>query len=182
MTFPVRMTDWREVSRRWARFRRRVNKIYGGVAFPGVRVAEWHPGGHGWHLHYLTDVYRRVEAVRAAAEKVGFGRINVVYLGKRPQDMARYLAKHFSKDFRRPGSKSKGQRKWACMGGFQGVRVKDIEVRSTYRDWLRGRLVAMGVRSLGRKEYAILRREWLVGACVVRWPQPSEVLPSRRPF
>jgi len=184
-TFPVRVSDWPEGVRRWEAFRRKVNKL--GVRLPGIRVAEWHPGGHGWHFHVLTSVYRRVEAIRGVANSVGFGRINVIWLGRREKGMTVYLAKHFSKDFRVQKSRAKGQRKWACIGGFKGVRNCDIEVTSTYRDFVRARLALLGVKKMGVKEYHLLRREWLVGRPVVAWERervhtPGYVAASNRPF
>lgn len=179
LTFPSPVRHWSGASMAWARFRRRVNKIYRGNAFPGIRVAEWHPNGHGWHIHFLTSVYRRVEAVREAAQLAGFGRVNVIYLGRREQEMSLYLAKHFTKDFRDSRSHSKGQHKWSCMGGFEGVHARDIEYESTFTAWLHLRLAG---NKCTPKRFYMLRREWLVGPPTPPWEKSKVRVLAPNPF
>lgn len=173
LTFPGRITDWPIASYKWRLFRYRVLRIFPG-GFPGIRVAEWHPGGHGWHIHYLTTAYARVEAVRGAAQMAGFGRVNVLWLGRRADGMAAYLAKHFRKDFYLSCAKSHGQRKWACMGGFKGTTTRNIEVESSFKTWL---YLRTGGRRCKPERFKQLWREWLVGPPVVPYLRPERLNP-----
>ena len=92
----------------------------------GVRVFELHPGGHGLHVHVVTDQYYRVEDVRAALRGTGWGRIHVT----RCSSGAEYVAKYVGKA-RRSGE-LKGVRLWAAFGIPRDQRtcVRDIEVVS----------------------------------------------------
>lgn len=172
LTFPgVGVHSWSYASTSWGSFRRRCIKARQPLR--GVRVAELHPGGHGWHIHYLTDCYHRVEGFRARAQACSFGRVNVVFLGEKSPGMALYLAKHFRKDF---GRESMGGCRWYCVGDFVGTRCSDVEVRSTFRDWVRARLRLAGKSRAGFVEFQRLRHVWLFGMPKKR--NLMEVLPA----
>lgn len=144
--------DWQPLARMWNNMQRGLLKRYGTV--PSVRVTEWHPGGHGWHIHWLMTKFFPVTSVRYEAKKYGWGRIHVYRYAKGEEGARKYFAKHFSKDRRRT---KRGMRKWACMG-FAGTRVKDIRVESTYSAWRR---VVVGADRLSAKEETALRRKFL---------------------
>ena len=83
---------------------------------------------HGrWHYHCVTPNRWDVNEVRAAAERFGFGRINVKRI---PASRARYVAKYLNKTSR--GKLAKGQRRWACVG-FDGVAVNRVRYASKTR-------------------------------------------------
>jgi len=106
-----------------------------------IRVLEPHPKGHGWHVHFLTDRWLKVQLIRDIAESVGFGRIHVAPIRK---DSAGYVAKYVSKSL---GQSHGARRIWSVVGGVSTkewrVLVKDIAVSSHART-----LVGM------------MRREW----------------------
>src|ERR1019366_2874179 len=92
-----------------------------------VRVLE-SGGWHGrWHYHCVTPERWKVDEVREAAERYGFGRINVKRL---PANRAHYVAKYLGKQNR--GNLPPGQRRWACVG-FEGVPVNRVEASSETR-------------------------------------------------
>lgn len=103
--------------------------------FGGVRVYEMHPGGHGVHIHAIIPSYIRVELVRAIMQKFGFGRIHVVALNGNAEQIGRYLAKYFSKAKRRVEFFRK--RLWACFGAYDGVKVKDVVIRTHFTEWFK---------------------------------------------
>ncbi len=89
-----------------------------------VRVLEAGSLKGRWHYHCVTPNRWDVNEVRAAAERYGFGRINVKRI---PADRARYVAKYLNKGSR--GKLDKGQRRWACVG-FEGVPVNRVRYSS----------------------------------------------------
>lgn len=175
-TLPSFSPDWLPVSDQWHRFMKAIGKHHGRV--PGVRVCEWHPGGHGWHIHWLVHKFLPVSHVRPAALRCGFGRINVLKMGQGTEAEICYFSKHFSKDIRR---RAHGMRKWACTGKFNGTRIRDVKVESSFCAWLRLRT---GGRRLTYKEYQLYKREYLVGPPLKYWnePFPSPCTPARTPF
>lgn len=102
---------WRGVSRNWKGLR-------------CFRVLEEHPGGHGWHVHFLTVERLEVRDVRKRAERHGFGRINVKRI---PAAKAFYSVKYLLKALHR----RTGHRLWACVG-FDGFTANDITVEDTF--------------------------------------------------
>jgi hypothetical protein len=112
-----------EAARRWRLFVR----WHVETARACVRVLE-SGGMHGrWHYHCVTPQRWDVNEVRAAAERCGFGRINVK---KIPANKARYVAKYLRKHVRT--KLPPGQRRWACVG-FDGVPVNRVKASS--RTW-----------------------------------------------
>ena len=93
--------------------------------FCGVRVFELHPGGHGLHVHIVTNGHFRVEVIRKALRRTGWGRIHVKHLKKdRARALAGYVAKYVSKGVRPPCLK--GWRLWSAFGPFEHCACKDV--------------------------------------------------------
>lgn len=97
------------------------------MAFRGLRVFELHPGGHGLHVHVLTDKRFDVVQVRRIAQLYRFGRIHVKMI---PKNKAHYVAKYLSKQTR--ALALKGCRLWAAFGGQDAHKVSDIIVETPY--------------------------------------------------
>ncbi len=92
-----------------------------------VRVLEAGSKNGRWHYHCVTPQRWDVNEVREAAERCGFGRINVKQI---PTDKAGYVAKYLRKHGR--SELPRGQRRWACVG-FDGVPVN--RVKATSKSW-----------------------------------------------
>ena len=111
---------------RWNVFRRWLQR----AGWQCVRVFEPHPGGHGWHVHFVTSERLEVNVVRPKAEAAGFGRIHVKRV---PGENADYIAKYVGKRFA-GGGRPQGARMWACVG-FKGFSAKDVKVPKEKRYW-----------------------------------------------
>lgn len=93
-------------------FFRALRRELGGDAFPYVWVPEWHPGGHGLHVHFAVGRFIPQPLIR---ETWGRGRVHIKLLGDLPVGSGaleearltgRYLAKYAGKavgDDRQPG-------------------------------------------------------------------------------
>jgi hypothetical protein len=75
-----------------------------GAGFPYLWTPEWHPGGHGLHVHFAVGRYVHYLTIRAAW---GHGLVHIKLLGNLPVGSgtlgearlaARYLAKYVGKD------------------------------------------------------------------------------------
>lgn len=109
-SFEVGATRWSNLSKDLVRY----------FEFRGVRVFELHPGGHGLHIHVVTDRYYDVHKVLRLAKSHGLGRTNVKRL---PANAVEYVAKYLSKQRRNPVLK--GKRLWQCVG-CKLCRVCDV--------------------------------------------------------
>ncbi len=101
------------------------------AGFRGIRAYELHPGGHGLHMHVVTEARYDVREIRhiwtgRATEWEG-GRINVKVV---PRKGALYLGKYLAKGMRPPCLK--GVRMWAGIGGFETDKVADIVCMSRF--------------------------------------------------
>lgn len=114
--------DLTELSQRWRKL------IWNGFT-PCVRVFEKHPGGHGYHVHFVTATRLKVEDLRPKAKAAGFGRIHVKRI---PASRAVYVAKYLTKQ----RSTARGVRLWSCVG-FVGSKAKNINMESTEWDDLK---------------------------------------------
>jgi len=158
-TFKECMPDW-WYPRHWDIFIKTLTNLYGGW-IQGVRVIEVHPGGHGLHYHCIIATRVSVHLVRRVGRRVGIGHVHVQ---KCDRKTAHYLAKYLDK-----GEKiHKRMKKWACMGGFCGVKWKDIEIESTYqRNMLQ---IFKGKRVTFRLASAVAARTKVFGP-VKEWPE-----------
>jgi hypothetical protein len=119
------MPEIQDAAQRWRHLVNWLSRFFKDTVW-GVRVYELHEL-HGVHIHALFNRYVRVEPVRYAAERFGFGRIHVKQVNRAGAD---YLAKYLTKQGRTPWLKHK--RLWTTFGHFQNTRVKDIEVNSPF--------------------------------------------------
>ncbi|MBA3877464.1 MAG: hypothetical protein C0498_11140 [Anaerolinea sp.] len=98
-----------------------------GEPFPYVWTPEWHPGGHGLHVHFAVGRYIGQGVIR---ETWGRGHVFIKLLGNLPVGSgvrgearlaARYLAKYVGKDLGtgEPG----GLHRYEVAQGFQPKRV-----------------------------------------------------------
>lgn len=118
------VVDAPELHRRFRLFYRKWHRA-GERELEVFRVAEKHPGGHGWHLHFCTPHRYDVRKVRKYAERAGFGRINVIEI---PVSKACYVIKYLVKALR---AERNGARLWACVG-FKGHRATDLRITDTF--------------------------------------------------
>jgi hypothetical protein len=119
--------DPREARADVAGFFQRLRADLGGEAFPYLWVPEWHPGGHGLHLHFAVGRYVKQSLIRDAW---GLGIVHIKLLGDLPVGSgtlgearlaARYLGKYAGKavDAERPA----GLHRYEVAQGFKPVPV-----------------------------------------------------------
>ena len=110
-----------------ARFFRRRRRSLGGQAFPYLWVPEWHPGGHGLHLHFAVGRYIGQPLIR---ETWGLGHVHIKLLGDLPVGSgtveearlsARYLGKYAGKALE--GDRPAGLHRYEVAQGFKPVRL-----------------------------------------------------------
>ena len=102
LTYAVACTDPKQVSRDVGVFFRDLRQEI-GRPFPYVWVREWHPGGHGLHVHFLVGRFIRQRLIRGfgaeASSTSGPG--EQVRLGEgaaaEARNAARYMAKYVRK-------------------------------------------------------------------------------------
>jgi hypothetical protein len=142
ITLPVRIISviflsvpksWETSAReRWDRLVRRLRvglrPVRGGHALPYAWVPEWHPGGHGLHVHFAVGRFVSQTLIRDAW---GRGHVHIKLLGDLPVGSgtlaearlaARYLSKYVGKgldDERRRG----GLHRYEVAQGYQPERV-----------------------------------------------------------
>jgi hypothetical protein len=107
-------------------FFRSLREDVGGKAMPYLWVPEWHPGGHGLHLHFAVGRYIKRSSVERAW---GHGFVHIKLLGDLPVGSgrldesrlaARYLAKYVTKE---PEDSLAGLHRYEVAQGFQPRRV-----------------------------------------------------------
>lgn len=114
-------------------FFRRLRDALGGDPFAYLWVPEWHPGGHGLHLHYAMG---RFVPRSTLAEAWGRGFVHIKRFTnlpsgsgslRRSRAAARYLSKYVSKSFdATPGrERPAGLHRYEVAEGFQppGLRL-----------------------------------------------------------
>ncbi|WP_220454484.1 rolling circle replication-associated protein [Nocardioides immobilis] len=111
-------------------FFRHLRATLGGAPFPYLWVPEWHPGGHGLHLHYAMGRY----VPRGQIDQAwGRGHVHIKRLSGVPatasalrqgREAARYLSKYVTKGFA-SGDRALGLHRYEVAEGFQpkGVRL-----------------------------------------------------------
>jgi hypothetical protein len=113
-----------------------------GARFPYLWVPEWHPSGHGLHVHFTVGRYVRHGAIKAAW---GRGFVHIKLLGDLPvgsgtlgeaRRAARYVAKYVGKDLGLGGSG--GLHRYEVAEGFQprvrrlsGASIPDVLDQAT---------------------------------------------------
>jgi hypothetical protein len=104
-----------------------------GKAFPYVWVPEWHPGGHGLHVHFAVGRFIHRSQIEAAW---GRGFVHIKLLGELPMGggsldearaAARYLAKYVVKGIE--ASHDFGRHRFDVAQGF-GPKVTRLAGRS----------------------------------------------------
>lgn len=123
-TFDKLYPDW-FLSRAWGDFITDLGNLYGG-RLKGIKVAELHET-HGIHYHALLNKRIWVEVVRRIGRRYGIGRVYV--LRATPGAIA-YLEQYI-----KPSGQSRmspGIRRWSTVGGFDGVKCRDIDIDSPY--------------------------------------------------
>jgi len=102
----------------------------------GLRLAERHPGevifndielSHGLHFHLLLNQRVSKHWIERMGWKWGFG---FTFVRKVSMEDALYCGKYLTKE---DGTElQKGGRKWGAIGGFDYVRVRDVEIDSPF--------------------------------------------------
>lgn len=104
-------------------FIRRLRVELGGRAFPYLWVPEWHPGGHGLHLHFAVGRFVKQSLIR---EAWGRGIVHIKLLGDLPVGSgtleearlaARYLGKYAGKAV--AGDRPAGLHRYEVAQGFK---------------------------------------------------------------
>jgi hypothetical protein len=143
----------RDVRAFWRRLRAEL-----GGPFPYLWVPEWHPGGHGLHVHFAAGRYVQ-RALLVASWPHGFPHIKLI--GDLPvgsgvrveaRRAGRYLAKYVAKDAE-SGGQPAGLHRYEVAQGFQPREVT-IE-RPTEAEALAAVISLMG----GQPEYTWRSRE-----------------------
>lgn len=110
----------------------------GGEPLPYVWVPEWHPGGHGLHVHFTVGRYVSQPLIR---DTWGRGFVNIKLIGDLPvgsgsleeaRVAAGYLAKYVGKSFE-DDSRIPGLHRYEVAQGFQpqaipfrGLTLEDV--------------------------------------------------------
>jgi hypothetical protein len=96
--------DHQELRRDVAHFFRRLRRELGGEPLPYAWAPEWHPGGHGLHVHFAVGRYVRQSLIREVWAR---GITHIKLIGDLPvgsgaleeaRQAGRYLAKYVSKN------------------------------------------------------------------------------------
>lgn len=157
----------------WNQFQTRLKDFFGrNVA--GLRVVEVHPAelSHGLHFHALLNRRLNIHIVKRLGKRWGFGRISVV---KCDEGTAMYLAKYISKD----NDVAPGIRRWACIGGFHGVKVKNVKCDSILSDNIKYCQNKMKLRQFGYAFFLYVAAQTMRYGKVRKWPTEKFILPSR---
>lgn len=118
--------DPAQVRRDAGMFFRRLREGLGGEGLPYVWVPEWHPGGHGLHLHFAVG---RFVPRRLIEESWGRGFVHIKLIGDLPvgsgsleesRIAGRYVGKYVTKDAARSLG---GLHRYEVAQGFQPRRV-----------------------------------------------------------
>jgi len=108
-------------------FFRGLRRELGGEALPYAWVPEWHPGGHGLHLHFAVGRYVRQRLIRDVWER---GIVHIKLIGDLPvgsgaleeaRRAASYLGKYVSKNI--GDERVPKLHRYEVAQGFQPVKV-----------------------------------------------------------
>ncbi|GII24518.1 hypothetical protein Pme01_41150 [Planosporangium mesophilum] len=101
----------------------------GGGAFPYVWVPEWHPGGHGLHVHFAVGRFIKQSVIKRAWGRgfVSIKQLNDLPVGSGTLDQARlaarYLSKYVTKSFA-DADRPAGLHRYEVAQGFQPKAVR----------------------------------------------------------
>jgi hypothetical protein len=121
--------DPRQLRRDVGGFFRRMRGELGGDAFPYLWVPEWHPGGHGLHVHFAVGSYLPQRLIRDAWAR---GIVHIKLLGDLPVGSgsleearlaARYLGKYVGKALDE-GDRLPGLHRYEVAQGFTPLSVR----------------------------------------------------------
>jgi hypothetical protein len=110
-------------------FFRALRLALGGAAFPYVWVPEWHPGGHGLHVHFAVGRFIRRSLI---SDAWGHGFVHIKLLGDLPvgstnvseaRRAAGYLSKYVAKSFADPSARILGLHRYDIAQGFLPLPV-----------------------------------------------------------
>jgi hypothetical protein len=146
------IVDARTLSSRWTRFRN--HRTTKALKLRAVRVIEAHPGGHGFHMHFVTPQRLDAKTMWSVAESAGLGRIDVQRI---PASRAAYILKYLRKD------RQQGCRAWAVLG-IKGVTCKSVVVSDTFSKMVTESMPNVSGYS-GFTNYVIGLRNVLDGLC-----------------
>lgn len=119
--------DPRQARAHVAGFFKRLRSDLGGEPFRYLWVPEWHPGGHGLHLHFAVGRYVKQSLIR---DTWGRGIVHIKLLGDLPVGAgtlcearlaARYLGKYAGKAV--DGERPAGLHRYEVAQGFKPVPV-----------------------------------------------------------
>lgn len=146
------VADARTLSSRWTRFRN--HRTVKAMKLKALRVIEEHPGGHGFHMHFVTPQRLDAATLWSVCEGVGLGRIDVKRI---PVSRAAYILKYLRKD------RQKGCRAWAVLG-LKGVTCKSVVIQDTFSQRVvKAMPIVNGYTSF--TSYVIALRNVLDGLC-----------------
>ena len=110
-------------------FSRSLRLTLGGAAFPYVWVPEWHPKGHGLHVHFAVGRFIKRSLI---SEAWGHGFVHIKLLGDLPvgstnlseaRRAAGYLSKYVAKSFADPSARILGLHRYDIAQGFLPLPV-----------------------------------------------------------
>jgi hypothetical protein len=157
-----------------ATFFRGLRPALGGKQLPYVWVPEWHPGGHGLHVHFAVGRYVPQPLIRRVW---GFGHVHIKLLGDLPVGSgtlaearlaARYLCKYIGKGLDDERRRS-GLHRYEVAQGFQPTKLS--LVGATEDD-----VIGQACEQMGAQPETIWRSSTSEGwrgppACWVAWPE-----------
>jgi len=143
-SFACDLHDW-QYGYRFARFMYQIVRRYEGeMPLYGVRVLERTKRGR-IHEHAIVNKRIPIDLVHRLGRRydLGWAWVKTCWEVK---GAGNYLGKYLSK--RQPVPLPRGMKKWSCIGGFQGTRVKSIERESAVSEalgivrqwWVGGRI------------------------------------------
>lgn len=103
--------------------------LLGVNAIPYLWVPEWHPGGHGLHIHFVVGRFVKRNLIEQAW---GRGIVHIVLIGDLPvgsgslgeaRQAARYLAPYVSKSVDDTERREPGRHRYEVAQGFQPESV-----------------------------------------------------------
>ena len=100
------------------------------TALPYLWVAEWHPGGHGLHVHFLVGRFVKRGLIEEAWDR---GIVHIKLIGDLPvgsgslaeaRQAARYVSPYVSKSVDDDEKRRPGRHRYEVAQGFQPERVQ----------------------------------------------------------